>query len=81
MSAMISAFVETPFDCTIFCNFQMMKEIEGALASLEKDKSCKLVLLTSANSSFCSGTDYSTLTAANEKERLAAANELAKKIR
>lgn len=64
-----------------FLNIQMFQEIESVLRSAENDKSCKLVLITSATESFCNGLDYSTLVQpAIEKKRLAAM-DLSKKIK
>lgn len=58
----------------------MLKEIEAALHSLESDKSCKLVLLTSSTDSFCDGVDYSTLVQSTGEKRRLASLELAKKL-
>lgn len=59
---------------------QMMKEVEINLQSLEADKACKLVLITSANSTFCSGIDCSTVLQPNGEKRRIAALELSKKL-
>lgn len=59
---------------------QMMKEVESNLQSLEADKACKLVLITSANSTFCSGIDCSTVLQPNGEKRRIAALELSKKL-
>lgn len=58
-----------------------MKEIESALHSIENDKNCKLVLLTSAGKSFCNGTDYSTLVQSTSEKRRLSAIDLSKKLR
>lgn len=69
------------FGTKTFLNIQMFQEIEIALRSAENDKSCKLVLITSATESFCNGLDYSTLVQpAIEKRRLAAI-DLSKKLK
>lgn len=59
---------------------QMMKEVESNLQSLEADKACKLVLITSANCTFCSGIDCSTVLQPNGEKRRIAALELSKKL-
>lgn len=59
----------------------MLKEIETALHSLECDKSCKLVLLTSAGENFCDGVDYSSLVQSTSEKKRLSAIELAKKLR
>lgn len=59
---------------------QMMKEVETNLQSLDADKTCKLVLITSANSTFCSGIDGSTVLQATAEKRRMASLELSKKL-
>lgn len=59
---------------------QMMKEVETSLQTLDGDKTCKLVLITSANSTFCSGIDSSTLLHATAEKRRLSALELSKKL-
>lgn len=59
---------------------QMMKEVESNLQSLENDNTCKLVLITSVNSTFCSGIDCSTVLQPNGEKRRTAALELSKKL-
>lgn len=58
-----------------------MKEISSALQSLDLDKSCKSIIITSSNSSFCSGIDFTTLIQATVEKRRFAALELAKTTR
>lgn len=58
-----------------------MKEISSALLSLDLDIKCKSVLITSANSSFCSGIDFTTLIQSTAEKRRLAATELAKTTR
>lgn len=58
----------------------MLKEIEAVLHSLDNDKTCKLVLLTSTNDNFCGGIDYSSLVQSPGEKRRASAMELAKKL-
>lgn len=64
-----------------FLNIQMFHEIESALRSAENDKSCKLVLITSATESFCNGLDYSTLVQPAIEKRRLAAMDLSKKLK
>lgn len=59
----------------------MLKEIETALHSLESDKECKLVLLTSSVDNFCEGVDYTTLVQSTAEKRRLSALELAKKLK
>lgn len=59
----------------------MLKEIETALHSLENDKTCKLVLMTSAGENFCNGVDYSSLVQSTGEKRRVSAIELSKKLR
>lgn len=61
-------------------NFQLMQEIELALNLLETDKLCKLVVISSANSSFCSGLDFTTLIQSTVDKRKSAATDLSKKL-
>lgn len=60
---------------------QLMKEISSALLSLDLDKKCKSILITSANNSFCSGIDFTTLIQSTAEKRNTAALELAKTTR
>lgn len=64
-----------------FLNIPMFQEIESALRSAENDKSCKLVLITSATESFCNGLDYSTLVQPAIEKRRLAAMDLSKKLK
>lgn len=59
---------------------QMMKEVETNLQSLDGDKTCKLVLITSSNSTFCSGIDCSAVLQGTAEKRRVAALELSKKL-
>lgn len=67
--------------CFIYARKQAMKEIESALHSIENDKNCKLVLLTSAGKSFCDGCDYSMLVQSTSEKRRVSAIDLSKKFR
>lgn len=58
----------------------MMKEIESVLQLLETDKTCKLVLISSTNSTFCSGIDCSSLIQTTAEKRRVAAIDLSKKL-
>lgn len=60
---------------------QLMKEISSALLSLDLDKKCKAVLITSANSSFSNGIDFTSLIESEHDKRKNAAIELAKTTR
>lgn len=64
-----------------FFTIQLMKEISSALMSLDLDKKCKCVLITSANNSFCGGIDFTTLVQPTAEKRKTAALELAKTTR
>lgn len=59
---------------------QMMHEIETAFRSFEKDDTCKLILITSADDSFINGLDYSTLIQPTIEKKRAAACDLTKKL-
>lgn len=59
---------------------QMMKEVESHLQTLDSDKTCKLILITSSNRTFCNGIDCSTLLQATTDKRRAAAQDLSKKL-
>lgn len=58
-----------------------MKEISSALRTLDLDKSCKSVLISSSNNSFCGGIDFTTLIQSTVDKRKFAALELTKTTR
>lgn len=55
----------------------MFQELVDLLKQLEKDESCRAVLITSSDSSFCHGVNFSMLIQSNAEKRLAVAQETA----
>lgn len=55
--------------------FQILRELISVLRELEKDNSCRTVLVTSTGSSFCQGIDLQSLICANKTERTKIVNE------
>lgn len=53
-----------------------MKEVKIALQRLSNLSTCKLVLITSANDSFCSGIDFTSLIHASAEKRKSNAHDL-----
>ncbi|KAJ9580254.1 hypothetical protein L9F63_004067 [Diploptera punctata] len=61
-------------------NVQVLRELRDALSQLKRDEGCRVVLLTSAGSSFCQGIDLHCLVHTNVDKRKAAAHELAQAL-
>lgn len=59
----------------------MFHELTDVLAQLSKDESCRVVLITSTDSSFCHGVDFSSLVQPSAEKRLAAAQDMAKALK
>ncbi|PSN33096.1 hypothetical protein C0J52_19407 [Blattella germanica] len=62
-------------------NVQVLRELRDALSQLKRDDGCRVVLLTSAGSSFCQGIDFHSLLYTNADKRKTAAQELAQALK
>ncbi|XP_069701223.1 serine-rich adhesin for platelets [Periplaneta americana] len=62
-------------------NIQVLRELREALNQLKRDEGCRVVLLTSAGSSFCQGIDFHGLLHTNADKRKTAAQELAQALK
>lgn len=60
---------------------QMMREVCKALHQLADEAACKVVMFTSATSTFCNGLDYATLLQPTAEKRRLAAQDLAAEVR
>lgn len=59
----------------------MFKELHDALTNLAKDDTCRVVLLTSTDSSFCHGVDFSVLIHSSTEKRVSAAQDMAANLK
>lgn len=65
----------------LFWVLQILEELISSLDKFSKDKEVNVVSITSSNSIFCSGLDYSYLVANKEDLRKEKAKRLAKKVK
>lgn len=62
-------------------NLQVLRELREVLSQLKRDEGCRVVLLTSAGSSFCQGIDFHSLLHTNADKRRTAAQDLAQALK